>query len=64
MVENGKRPSEYKKHDYTTGKIEIDAIMEMVQEKMIKLLNERQELSTLIEFLIQQTEKTWKNILG
>lgn len=40
---NGERPGEYKKHDYETGKNEIGASPETVQEEMTELLDELQE---------------------
>ncbi len=40
----GERPGEYKKHDYVTGRAEIGASPEDVQEEMTELLEELQDL--------------------
>ncbi len=40
----GERPGEYKKHDYVTGRAEIGASPEDVQEEMAELLEELQDL--------------------
>lgn len=40
----GERPGEYKKHDYVTGKAEIGAAPEDVQEEMAELLEELQDI--------------------
>ena len=40
----GERPGEYKKHDYVTGRAEIGAAPEDVQEEMAELLEELQDL--------------------
>ena len=39
----GERPGEYKKHDYVTGKAEIGASPEEVQEELSELLEELQD---------------------
>ena len=36
----GERPGEYKKHDYVTGRLEIGAVPEEVQEEVTELLQE------------------------
>ena len=41
----GERPGEYKHHDYVTGKEEIGASPEEVQEEILELLSELQEVS-------------------
>lgn len=41
----GERPGEYKRHDYVTGKFEIGAAPEDVQEEMSELLSELKEVS-------------------
>ncbi len=41
----GERPGEYKKHDYVTGKEEIGALPEDVQEEMAELLSEMQDVT-------------------
>lgn len=41
----GERPGEYKHHDYVTGKEEIGAAPEDVQEEILELLSELQEVS-------------------
>lgn len=41
----GERPGEYKQHDYVTGKMEIGAAPEDVQEKISELLSELEEVS-------------------
>ena len=40
----GERPGEYKKHDYVTGREEIGAAPEDVQEEMAELMDELQDL--------------------
>lgn len=40
----GERPGEYKKHDYVTGREEIGAAPEDVQEEMVELMDELQDL--------------------
>lgn len=40
----GERPGEYKRHDYVTGKNEIGAMPEDVQEEISELLSQVQEL--------------------
>lgn len=40
----GERPGEYKKHDYVTGREEIGAAPEDVQEKMAELLEELNDI--------------------
>lgn len=42
----GERPGEYKRHDYITGKFEIGAAPEDVQEEMSELLSELTDVST------------------
>lgn len=41
----GERPGEYKRHDYVTGKFEIGAAPEDVQEEMSELLSELTDVS-------------------
>lgn len=41
----GERPGEYKQHDYVTGKMEIGAAPEDVQEEISELLSELEEVS-------------------
>lgn len=41
----GERPGEYKRHDYVTGKFEIGAAPEEVQEEMSELFSELQEVT-------------------
>lgn len=41
----GERPGEYKRHDYVTGKEEIGASPEDVQEELSELLSELQDVS-------------------
>jgi len=40
----GERPGEYKKHDYVTGKAEIGASPEDVQEEVVELLSEMKDI--------------------
>lgn len=40
----GERPGEYKKHDYVTGREEIGAAPEDVQEEMTEMMDELQDL--------------------
>ena len=40
----GERPGEYKKHDYVTGKAEIGASPEDVQEEVVALLSEMKDI--------------------
>lgn len=40
----GERPSEYKKHDYVTGKEEVGALPEYVHDEIKELLDELQEI--------------------
>lgn len=40
----GERPGEYKKHDYVTGKNEVGACVEDVEEEVRKLLDELQDI--------------------
>lgn len=40
----GERPGEYKRHDYVTGREEIGAPAEDVQEEMLELLSELQDV--------------------
>lgn len=40
----GERPSEYKHHDYVTGREEVGALPEEVQEEMSELLEELQDI--------------------
>lgn len=42
----GERPGEYKKHDYVTGKAEIGAAPEDVQEEVSELLSEMNDIPT------------------
>lgn len=41
----GERPGEYKKHDYVTGREEIGAPPEDVEEEIVELLDELQDIS-------------------
>ena len=43
-IVNGERPGEFKKHDYVTGREEIGAAPEDVQEEMAELMDELQDL--------------------
>ena len=47
----GERPGEYKHHDYVTGKEEIGAPPEDVQEEMAELLTELKEVSDKDAFI-------------
>lgn len=40
----GERPGEYKKHDYVTGKLEIGAAPDEVQEEIAELLSELRDI--------------------
>lgn len=40
----GERPAEYKKHDYVTGREEVGALPEDVQEEILELLSELQDI--------------------
>ena len=56
---NGERPGEFKKHDYVTGKYEIGASPETAEEETCELLEELQDLKPAVQFLKEQTVKTW-----